>query len=176
MRCVTAEDAVPAVQDELDARSSLDPESVAARPGRPRIGYGAHQTFGDLRLDLPGAPTTTPPDYRRELDLDNAVASVVHTHQGVRHQRDFFASAPDGVIVGRLAADRPGSVTFTLRYTSPRSDHTATADDGTLTCPGGVTSGRGRTDVSRWCRHDPDGTTRTSAARTNATRCPNWIW
>ncbi|MFE9017692.1 glycoside hydrolase N-terminal domain-containing protein [Streptomyces sp. NPDC007808] len=131
-------DAVRAVQDDLAARTSLDPESVAARLGQPRIGYGAHQTFGNLRLDLPGAPTTTPPDYRRELDLDNAVASVVYTHQGVRHQRDFFASAPDGVIVGRLAADRPGSVAFTLRYTSPRSDHTATADDGTLTVRGAL--------------------------------------
>ncbi|WP_369166700.1 glycoside hydrolase N-terminal domain-containing protein [Streptomyces sp. R28] len=131
-------DAISAVQDELDARTTLDPESVADRLGQPRIGYGAHQTFGDLHLDLPGAPTTTPADYRRELDLDNAVASVSYTHQGVRHQRDFFASHPDGVIVGRLGADRPGSVTFTLRHTSPRADFTATAADGTLTVRGAL--------------------------------------
>lgn len=130
--------AISAVQDDLDARTTLDPESVADRLGQPRIGYGAHQTFGDLHLDLPGAPTTTPVDYRRALDLDNAVASVTYTHQGVRHQRDFFASHPDGVIVGRLAADRPGSVTFTLRHTSPRTDFTATAADGTLTVRGAL--------------------------------------
>ncbi|GAA4089631.1 glycoside hydrolase family 95 protein [Streptomyces shaanxiensis] len=130
--------AVSSVQDDLDTRTTLDPESVADRLGQPRIGYGAHQTFGDLHLDLPGAPTTTPADYRRDLDLDNAVASVTYTHQGVRHQRDFFASHPDGVIVGRLDADRPGSVTFTLRHTSPRADFTATAADGTLTVRGAL--------------------------------------
>lgn len=130
--------AITAVQDDLDTRTTLDPESVADRLGQPRIGYGAHQTFGDLHLDLPGAPTTPPQDYRRRLDLDNAVASVTYTHQGVRHQRDFFASHPDGVIVGRLTADRPGSVTFTLRHTSPRADFTATAADGTLTVRGAL--------------------------------------
>ncbi|WP_031480140.1 glycoside hydrolase family 95 protein [Streptomyces bicolor] len=130
--------AVSAVQDDLDTRTTLDPESVADRLGQPRLGYGAHQTFGDLHLDLPGAPPTTPEDYRRELDLDNAVASVTYTHQGVRHQRDFFASHPDGVIVGRLTADRPGNVTFTLRHTSPRADFTATAADGTLTVRGAL--------------------------------------
>lgn len=131
--------AVTAVQDDLDARTTLDPDAVAARLGQRRVGYGAHQTFGDLHLDLPGAPATTPDDYRRELDLDKAVASVTYTDQGVRHRREFFASHPDGAIVGRLSADRPGSVTFTLRYTSPRADFTTTAADGTLTVRGALT-------------------------------------
>ncbi|MFE5813606.1 glycoside hydrolase N-terminal domain-containing protein [Streptomyces sp. NPDC056479] len=130
--------AITAVQDDLDASTTLDPESVADRLGQPRIGYGAHQTFGDLHLDLPDAPTTPPADYRRTLDLDIGVASVAYTHQGVRHQRDFFASHPDGVIVGRLGADRPAGITFTLRHTSPRADFTATAADGTLTVRGAL--------------------------------------
>lgn len=130
--------AITAVQDDLDMGTTLDPESAADRLGQPRVGYGAHQTFGDLHLDLPDAPATPPPDYRRELDLDNAIASVSYTHQGVRHQREFFASYPDDVIVGRLSADRPGSVTFTLRHTSPRTDFTATAADGTLTVRGAL--------------------------------------
>ncbi|WP_420719104.1 glycosyl hydrolase family 95 catalytic domain-containing protein [Streptomyces sp. WM6386] len=129
--------ALTAVQDDVDARTTLAPDEVAARLGQRRVGYGAHQTFGDLHLDVPGAPATIPDDYRRELDLDKAVASVTYTHQGVRHRREFFASQPDGAIVGRLTADRPGSVTFTLRYTSPRADFTTTAAaDGTLTVRG----------------------------------------
>ncbi|WP_461087051.1 glycoside hydrolase family 95 protein [Streptomyces deserti] len=130
--------ALTAVQDDLDTRTRLDPDDVAARLGQPRVGYGAHQTFGDLHLDFPDAPATTPATYRRELDLDNGVASVVHTHRQVRHQRDFFASHPDGVIVGRISADRPGNVTFTLRYTSPRSDYEAAAAGGTLTVRGAL--------------------------------------
>ncbi|MET9969693.1 glycoside hydrolase N-terminal domain-containing protein, partial [Streptomyces sp. NPDC006356] len=56
----------------------------------------------------------------------------------VRHQREFFASHPDGVIVGRLATDRPAGVNFTLRHTSPRADFTATAADATLTVRGAL--------------------------------------
>ncbi|WP_399477229.1 glycosyl hydrolase family 95 catalytic domain-containing protein [Streptomyces sp. TRM68367] len=130
--------ALTAVQDDLDARTRLDPDDVAARLGQPKAGFGAYQTFGDLYLDFPDAPAADPGTYRRALDLDNAVASVVFTHQQVRHQRDFFASYPDGVIVGRIAAGQPGRVTFTLRHTSPRSDFTASAADGGLTVRGAL--------------------------------------
>ncbi|GCB52796.1 hypothetical protein SNL152K_10153 [Streptomyces sp. NL15-2K] len=128
--------AVDAVQDDLDAQRRLDPEAVADRLGQPRVGFGAYQTFGDLHLDLPAAPT--PDGYRRELDLDHGIASVAYTHQQVRFTREFYASHPDGVIVGRLSADRPGSVAFTLRYTSPRKDFTTTASGGRLTVRGAL--------------------------------------
>ncbi|MFE9643416.1 glycoside hydrolase N-terminal domain-containing protein [Streptomyces sp. NPDC006365] len=136
--CEARPGVITAVQDELDAKTRLDPESVADELGQPRIGYGAHQTFGDLHLDIPDAPAAPPDSYRRELDISSAVAMVGYTHQQVRHQREFFASYPDGVIVGRLTADRPGKVAFTLRHTSPRSDFTATAAGGRLTVRGAL--------------------------------------
>ncbi|MER5217535.1 glycoside hydrolase family 95 protein [Streptomyces sp. NPDC002838] len=128
--------AVDAVQDDLDAQRRLDPETVADRLGQPRVGFGAYQTFGDLHLDLPAAPA--PDGYRRDLNLDDGIASVAYTDQQVRHRREFFASHPDGVIVGRLTADRPGSVAFTLRYTSPRKDFATTATGGRLTVRGAL--------------------------------------
>ncbi|MGW0827264.1 glycoside hydrolase family 95 protein [Streptomyces sp. NPDC002845] len=126
--------AIASVQDEIDAETTLDPDSVAERLGQPRAGYGAHQTFGDLHLDLPGAPTATPASYRRALDLREAVATVTYTHQQAYHTREFFVSHPDNVIVGRLTGD--AGVTFTLRYTSPRTDFTTTAADDRLTVRG----------------------------------------
>ncbi|WUI52356.1 glycoside hydrolase family 95 protein [Streptomyces sp. NBC_00414] len=130
--------AITAVQDRIDAGTRLYPEAVADELGQPKAGYGAHQTFGDLHIDVPDAPTAPPETYRRELDIANAMATVVYTHQQVRHQREFFASYPDGVIVGRLSADRPGRVAFTLRYSSPRSDFTVTASGGKLTVRGAL--------------------------------------
>lgn len=126
--------AVQAVQDDLDQVRRLAPEAVAARLGQPRVGFGAYQTFGDLRLDLADPPTAD--GYRRALDLDDAVATVAYTDQGVRRHREFFASYPNGVIVGRLFADRPGLVSCTLRYSSPRTDFTAVAAGGRLTVRG----------------------------------------
>ncbi|MDG4862875.1 glycoside hydrolase family 95 protein, partial [Streptomyces sp. T-3] len=127
--------ALAAVQADLDAKGSLDPDSVAARLGQPKRGYGAYQTLGDLHLDFPGAPAT-PDTYRRGLDLRTGLADVTYSHQGVRHTREFFASYPAHVIVGRLSADRPGSVSCTLRHTSPRTDFAVTAAGDRITVRG----------------------------------------
>ncbi|MDX6362852.1 MAG: alpha-L-fucosidase 2 [Streptomyces sp.] len=128
--------AIAAVQEEIDTETRIGPEAVAGRLGQPRVGFGAYQTFGDLHLDVPGAPTTTPDSYRRALDLGEAVATVTYTHEQAGHQREFFVSHADHVIVGRLAAGRPGAVTCTVRYTSPRTDFTATSAGERITVRG----------------------------------------
>src|SRR6185503_6023926 len=64
------------------------------------------QPFCDLRLRLDGADDMA--DYRRELSLDEAVASVAYTAGGTRFRREVFVSHPDQVLVVRLAADAPG--------------------------------------------------------------------
>ncbi|AZM57142.1 alpha-L-fucosidase [Streptomyces sp. WAC 01529] len=128
--------ALDAVRRELDEKGRLDPAAVAARLGQPRRGYGAHQTFGDLHIDVPDAPAAPGTAYRRSLDLDQGLATVTYRHERVRHHREFFASHPHGVIVGRLSADHPAKVTCTLRHTSPRTDFTARADGDRITVRG----------------------------------------
>ncbi|MFK4066434.1 glycosyl hydrolase family 95 catalytic domain-containing protein [Streptomyces sp. NPDC029674] len=128
--------ALDAVRDELDEKGRLAPDAVAAELGQGRRGYGAHQTFGDLHIDVPDAPADPDATYRRALDLGQGLASVTYVHEGVRHRREFFASYPDKVIVGRLSADRAAQVTCTLRYTSPRADFTAEAGGDRITVRG----------------------------------------
>jgi alpha-L-fucosidase 2 len=77
----------------------------------------AYQPFGDLRLHFPGHEEAT--DYRRELDLDSAVAHVSYRINGVKFERQTFASYPDQVIVVRIVANQPGHVSFTLTMDSP---------------------------------------------------------
>ncbi|MET8870203.1 glycoside hydrolase N-terminal domain-containing protein, partial [Nonomuraea sp. NPDC004580] len=125
--------AIAEVQQQIDREGRMSPEQVAAKLGQRKTGFGAYQTFGDLHLDLPPAEAS---DYRRELDLSEAVARVAYTAGGVRHEREYFASNPGNVIVARLGADRPGQVSFTLRHTSPRDDKTVTAAGGRLTIRG----------------------------------------
>ncbi|MFB4270582.1 glycoside hydrolase N-terminal domain-containing protein [Nonomuraea sp. GTA35] len=128
-------DAVAEVQRQIDRDGRMAPEAVAAKLGQPKTGFGAYQTFGDLFLDFGHA---NPADYRRELSLREAVARVGYTAGGVRHSREFFASNPGNVIVGRIAADQGGKVSFTLRHTSPRDDKTVTASGGRLTIRGAL--------------------------------------
>ncbi|MEU8106431.1 glycoside hydrolase N-terminal domain-containing protein [Nonomuraea muscovyensis] len=133
--------AVEEVRERIDRDGRMAPEAVAARLGLPKSGFGAYQTFGDLHLDLhldqAGAPQV-PSGYRRELSLREAVARVGYSADGVAHSREYFASNPGNVIVGRISADRPGTVSFTLRHSSPRDDKTVTAAGGRLTIRGAL--------------------------------------
>jgi alpha-L-fucosidase 2 len=83
----------------------------------------AYQPFGDLHLHFSGADN--PMDYRRELDLDSAIASVTYRANGTTFRREAFASYPDQAIVLRITADRPGQISFTLRMDSPHTNSQA---------------------------------------------------
>ncbi|HEY4984783.1 MAG TPA: glycoside hydrolase family 95 protein, partial [Verrucomicrobiae bacterium] len=67
---------------------------------------GAYQCLGNLFINLPGHENLA--DYRRELDIGNALAHVSYQSGGVNYRREYFCSHPDGVLVVRLTADRPG--------------------------------------------------------------------
>ncbi|HET8656991.1 MAG TPA: glycoside hydrolase family 95 protein [Longimicrobiaceae bacterium] len=82
------------------------------------MGQSAYQSFGDLWLRFPGVDSASVGDYRRELLLDSAIARTRFREGGVTYTREVFASHPDGVIVIRLWADRPGRVTFTATPTT----------------------------------------------------------
>ncbi|MFI6316688.1 glycoside hydrolase N-terminal domain-containing protein [Nonomuraea sp. NPDC050556] len=127
--------AVKDVVDTIDATGRADPAWVAGKLGQPRQGYGAHQTFGDLHLDMADTGYT---GYKRSLNIANAVAKVSYTAAGTVFDREYFASHPGNVIAGRLTANQPGKISFTLRYTSPRSDFTATSTGGRLTIRGAL--------------------------------------
>jgi alpha-L-fucosidase 2 len=77
----------------------------------------AYQPFADVRLLFPSHTNAT--DYRRELDLDSAVAKVSYRCDGIAYKRIFFASNPDQIIAWQISADKPGSVSFTVKLDSP---------------------------------------------------------
>ena len=79
-----------------------------------------YQPLGDLRLKFPGHDE--PAEYRRQLDLDAAVATVRYQIDGTTFTRETLASFPDQVIVTRVAADKPGQVHFTATLDSPQPD------------------------------------------------------
>ncbi|MEV6783725.1 glycoside hydrolase family 95 protein [Streptomyces sp. NPDC051098] len=101
-----------------------------------------YQTVGSLRLGLPVAGTVS--GYRRSLDLDSAITTTSYVRDGVTYTREAFASHPDQVIVVRLTASRPGSLTFTAGFESPMHvtvsspDPLTAALDGTGDDAGGV--------------------------------------
>jgi len=69
-----------------------------------------YQPLGNLRLTFPGHDE--PADYRRELDLETAVAAVSYRLGEVTFTRAVFASPVDDIVCVRLAADAPGAVSL----------------------------------------------------------------
>lgn len=93
----------------------------AAFSGTPRS-QRHYMTAGELmiRFDHPEGELG---EYRRELDLDRAVAITAYEYGGVTYRREVFCSYPDQVMVIRLEADRPGALTFTSRFERKKGRH-----------------------------------------------------
>ncbi|OQO93915.1 alpha-L-fucosidase [Saccharomonospora piscinae] len=130
--------ALEEVQQRIDEQRRADPEWVADKLGEPKQGYGAYQTFGEVALSAAEPPGDVS-GYRRHLDIADATAGVTYVADGVRHTREYFASAPGEVIAGRLTADEPGAVDLTVGVTAPDNrSKSATAEDGRITFAGAL--------------------------------------
>jgi alpha-L-fucosidase 2 len=88
----------------------------------------AYQPFGDLRIAFAGITNAT--DYRRDLDLDSAVAHVSYRAGGTKFTRECFASFPNQVMVWRVTADKKGAVNFTARLDSLHKSAQTTVHEG----------------------------------------------
>ena len=76
---------------------------------------GAYQNFGDLFLEFPGQSLVYT-NYKRELNLDNALGSVSYRQNGIYYLREYFASNPDSVIVMRVSTPgKKGQLSFSTR-------------------------------------------------------------
>ena len=93
-----------------------------------------YQPFGDLLLDFPGHAENS--DYRRQLDIDSAVATVSYRVGEATFTREVFSSFPDQVIVVRLSCDKPGQLTFTAKLQSPHPGAETLVADNTLALRG----------------------------------------
>jgi alpha-L-fucosidase 2 len=126
----TARDALPELrrliaEGNIKDAEKLGREKFISDPVRQK----AYQPFGDLRFHFIGQENAT--DYRRELDLDSAVARVSYRVGDVAYRREVFASHPANVIFVRLTADRPAQLGFTLALTSPHKSARTTPSAAT---------------------------------------------
>ena len=71
--------------------------------------------LGSVKLKLGHKEVT---DYRRELNLGNAVATTSYTYNGVKYERTVFASQADHTIIVRLTASKKGALSFDVGFDS----------------------------------------------------------
>jgi len=109
-------EAVPEVRRLLGLGRLADAEALADKAimAVPRR-MPPYQTLGDLFLQMDSAGEVV--DYRRELDLNEAIARVRYRRGSTTFTREIFSSAVDRVMVVRFTKDGPGRISFnaTLR-------------------------------------------------------------
>ena len=71
---------------------------------------------GELLLDFEFSGEIT--NYRRELDLEQALSSCTFCCGGIEFKREFFASYPRQIMVGKISGSVAESVNFTARFAS----------------------------------------------------------
>ena len=71
--------------------------------------------LGSLKLTFGHTDVT---DFRRELNLGNALATTSYIYKGVKYERTVFASQADNVIIVRITADKKRALSFGIAFTS----------------------------------------------------------
>ena len=134
-RTVTTPDAyksIPVIRDLLDKEDYRG----ADREQRKVQGHYSenYQPLGTLTLSYmgEGAQITS---YRRWLNISNATARTEYLKDGARMQTDYFASAPDSVIVVRLQSDSPKGIQALLTFDS-QLPHATSARGNEITSDG----------------------------------------
>ncbi|AWK06248.1 hypothetical protein HYN56_19240 [Flavobacterium crocinum] len=83
------------------------------------LNYGMpYQTAGSVWFDFPEHEKFS--NYKRDLDIENAVTSVSYKVNGISYKREILASFSDDVIIVKLTADKKKSISFSITSTSPQ--------------------------------------------------------
>lgn len=128
-------EALPAAREAWFAGDYAKAHQLLQPAMAKRISPRSYQTLGDLHLELVGASGNVT-NYRRELDLDTAIATTTFTIDGVDYKREVFSSPVDDVLVVRVTASQPGKLNLRAWLDRP-VDFEVTSDQAeTLTMTG----------------------------------------
>lgn len=93
----------------------------------------SYAPLGTLFLEFENQ--NNPQNYRRELNISDAISSVSYEVNGVRFTREYFISYPDQVMVIKLTSSQKGALNFHIRFDS-QLKNTETISENILTVNG----------------------------------------
>ena len=85
-------------------------ENSVENPGS----LGGLNSFADLYFHFPHKEDSVE-NYERGLDIGRALAYVRYTADGIRTEREYFASYPDRAIIGRIRTSAPSDFTAEMQ-------------------------------------------------------------
>jgi len=113
-----AREALPAVRELIFEGKYKEAHDIVNQKFISKISNGMpYQTIGNLRLLFQGHENYS--DYYRELDIEKAVVSSRYNLNGVIYETRVFSSFPDQILIVRITANKPGSVSFSATLDRP---------------------------------------------------------
>lgn len=79
-------------------------------------GKGGLTNFSEIFLDI---NHHNPTNYKRSLNLNEAILHVSYENEGVQYFREYFANYPDNVIVIKLSSNKKQKISFTISAEIP---------------------------------------------------------
>lgn len=125
---------------ELTNRTQVCKGQGSANGNGAKAPFGCFQTLGDLWLDFGDAAAFT--NYRRELDLSNAIATVTYQQNGVSFRREYFVATTPNALVIRITANRKAAINCTASLTRPERFQTV-GEGQELVMSGSLDNGAG---------------------------------
>jgi alpha-L-fucosidase 2 len=122
-------------------RISVNESSLWTGGENPSGNYdsmGAYQVLGNMFVNLPDHNNAT--DYRRDLDLANALSHVSYTVNGIKFHRELFCTHPAEVLAAQFTADRKSAYTGSIELVDAHGAKII-ADGNRLTATGTLDNG-----------------------------------
>jgi alpha-L-fucosidase 2 len=144
-----AKESLPVIRKLLFEAKYTEAEKLAAEAMMGnKVVESSYQTLGDLTFKFHHSQGDVT-NYRRELNLEEAVSKVEYVVNGVTFTREIFSSAPDQVIVIRISTSQKNAVDFTLKQSRPGNKAKFTIEQGALTMREHVNNGSGVKLISK---------------------------
>jgi len=124
-------------------RISLNEDSLWTGDDNPGGGYktkgmGSYQVLGNVFVNQPAHANAS--DYRRELNIADAIAQVEYSANGVKFRREYFCSKPAQVMAARFTADKKAGYTGSIELADGH-DAVITAGGNRFTVSGKLENG-----------------------------------
>lgn len=91
--------------------------------------FGSHVPLGDLKMNFK-YPQGNVSDYRRELNLENAINTVTFNIGNVKYTREYFCSNPDEALIIKLSVNKAKALNLNLSFDLLRESDMRTTNNG----------------------------------------------
>lgn len=110
-----------------EAQDLVNKDFVCLGPGSGGAQWGCYQTLGALHINYNNAfDTTEIRNYKRVLDLNNAIATTMFEAKGVTYKKEYFTSFGSDVAIVKITASKPGVLNFSVGIDRPERFNVST--------------------------------------------------